>query len=130
MPHPNQFEVNEAWIAFQLNDEPIRTEKDGLFNAVCLMDAASCFILGMELVPEHESEPSQFIARHLLKAAWAHKQQFPAKLLLPTDQFQTIMPAEAKRQGITVERLPGKQLQVFIAEARRGFQEHMQGKRS
>lgn len=27
MLHPNQFTVNEAWIAFQLNDQPIRTEQ-------------------------------------------------------------------------------------------------------
>jgi hypothetical protein len=48
--HPEQFEVNEAWIAFQLNGAPIRTEDDGDFNFIALMDAASCFILGSEFI--------------------------------------------------------------------------------
>ena len=47
--HPNQFHVDEAWIVFKLNDEPLRTDRDGLFNIICLMDAASCFILGKRL---------------------------------------------------------------------------------
>jgi hypothetical protein len=74
--HPNQFQVNEAWIAFQLNDEPIHTEQDGSFNCVALMDAASCLILGSELVPLDESEPSQSNARRLLKEGW---KQCPAR---------------------------------------------------
>ena len=48
--HPNQFQLNEAWIAFQLNDAPIETEQDGSFNCIALMDAASCFILGNAMV--------------------------------------------------------------------------------
>jgi len=44
--HPNQFQVNEAWIAFKLNGDPIHTEHDGDFNFFALMDAASCFLLG------------------------------------------------------------------------------------
>ena len=38
--HPNQFQVNEAWIVFQLNETPIHTAKDGSFNCICLMSEA------------------------------------------------------------------------------------------
>ena len=38
MIHPNQFKVNEAWIAFKLNDAPIITDRDGDFNMITLMD--------------------------------------------------------------------------------------------
>jgi len=51
MLEPNQIEVNEAWIAFRINSAPIRTEQDGDFDFIVLMDAASCFILGSELFP-------------------------------------------------------------------------------
>ncbi len=44
MLRPNQFEVNEAWIVFRLNNAPIRIEHEGSFNCIALMDAASCFI--------------------------------------------------------------------------------------
>ena len=67
MLHPRQFEVNEAWIAFRLNRTPIRTELEGSFNCFALMDAASCFILGTELVPFDNVEPSSLAWRRLLR---------------------------------------------------------------
>jgi len=102
--HPNQFKVNEAWIAFKLNDAPIRTGRDGSFNCICLMDAASCFILGNALVPVHESEPSKIEVQRLLREAWEHKQELPTTLFVPSGQFQTDLPEEAERQGIAVIR--------------------------
>ena len=44
MLNPSQFEIDEAWIAFQLNDAPIHSEEDGEFDCIALTDAASCFI--------------------------------------------------------------------------------------
>ena len=127
MLHPSQFQVNEAWIAFQLNDEPIRTQQDGSFNCVALMDAASCFILGSEFVPIDELEPSQLDARRLLKEGWKHKKQLPATLFVPRGQFETALPAEAKRQGISVVSVLESELLVFIGEARHGFRQHVKG---
>ncbi|MHB8142836.1 MAG: hypothetical protein ACYDGX_04125 [Thermoleophilia bacterium] len=125
MLHPDQFNVNEAWIAFQLNDAPIPTERDGSFNCICLMDAASCFILSNCLVPAAEAEPLQLEARRLLKAGWAHKKELPATLFVPTGQFQTHLPAEAERQGVAVVRVSESQLLVFIGEARQSFKEDL-----
>ena len=73
MLDPNQFNVNDAWLVFQLNDRPINTERDGSFNAVCLMDAASCFILATAMVPVQHNEPSELEVRRLFKTAWGHK---------------------------------------------------------
>lgn len=127
MLHPNQFEVDEAWIAFRLNDAPIQTERDGSFNCVCLMDAASCFILGNVFVPANESEPSQLEARRLLKIGWDQHKRFPATVFIPTGQFRTNLPAEAERRGITVAPVHESQLLVFIGDARQSFTEHFQG---
>lgn len=126
MLHPSQFQVNEAWITFQLNDAPIQTEQDGSFNCISLMDAASCFILGTEMIPSSEAEPSQLEARRLLKAGKKHKMKLPSKLFLPVGYFQTFLSAEATRQGISVVSVPENQLLVFIGEARQGFREHVQ----
>jgi hypothetical protein len=82
MLHPKQFAVNEAWIAFRLNSSPIRTQKDGDFDCIALMDAASCFILGSELFPAGTagpSEASQLPTGRLLMQAKRHKQQFPRR---------------------------------------------------
>ncbi len=127
MLHPNQFHVNEAWIAFKLNDAPIATEQDGSFNCICLMDAASCFILGNAMVPVNELEPSKIEVKRLLKTGWAHKQKFPTTLFVPIGQFQTNLPAEAERQGIAVVPVHEDRLVNFIGEARQSFREHIEG---
>jgi hypothetical protein len=126
--HPNQFQVNEAWIAFKLNDAPIVTESDGDFNLVALMDAASCFIVSSALVSLSVAEPSQMEARRLLKEGQAHKQQLPKTLFVPDDQPAKLLTVEAERQGITVVRVPEDQLLLFVGEAREGFKERFGGR--
>jgi hypothetical protein len=127
MLHPNQFHVNEAWIAFKLNDAPIPTESDGDFNFIALMDAASCFILSSAPVRTSAAEPSKVEAKRLLKEAKAHKQQLPKTLFIPNDQPANLLTAEAERQGITVVRVPEGELLLFVGEAREGFKEHFGG---
>ncbi len=125
MLHPNQFQVNEAWIAFQLNDLPIPIESDGDFNCLTLMDAASCFILGSAYVPASEAEPSQLDARQLLKTGQAHKNELPKRLFIPTEQPADNLVVEAERQNIAVVRVPEEQLAIFIVETRELFKESL-----
>jgi hypothetical protein len=126
---PDQFSVNEAWIAFQLNRTPIHTEADGDFKCLALMDAASCFILSSTLVPARNAEPSKAQVRQLLKQASAHKKALPERLLLPVGKFTANLPAEAERQGIAVVRVPERQLLVFVGEAQDGFEAQFGGGR-
>ncbi len=129
MFHPNQFQVNEAWIAFKLNDAPVLTEVDGDFNVLALMDAASCMILGTEFVGAGVLEPSQLESKRLLKCGHSHKQQFPKKLFIPTNQAADLLSVEAERNNIFVIRVPEEQLLIFIGEARECFQQHVSGNR-
>ena len=85
MLHPNQFQVNEAWIAFQLNDAPIQAGADGNFNCVALMDAASCFILTSTLISADGTGQSKLEARRLLKNAHANKHEMPKTLFIPSE---------------------------------------------
>ena len=121
--HPSQFQVNEAWIAFKLNDTPILTESDGDFNFIALMDAASCFILSSAPVSVSAAGPSKMEVKRLLKQGQDHKQQLPKTLFIPNDQPASFLTSEAERQGITVVRIPEDQLLPFIGEAREGFTE-------
>lgn len=125
--HPSQFQVNEAWIAFKLNDAPIITESDGDFNFIALMDAASCFILSSAPVSVSAAEPSKIEVKRLLKQGQAHKQQLPKTLFIPSSQAADFLTLEAARQGITVVRVPEDQLLPFIGEAREGFKERFGG---
>ena len=123
MLHPKQFNVNEAWIAFRLNDTPIETEADGDFNCIALMDAASCFMLGTELIPLSAEQPTQLQARRMLKDAQQHKQQLPKTLFIPREDLADLLTLEAQKQRIDVVRVPESELMVFIGEARRGYEE-------
>ena len=126
---PSQFQVNEAWIAFKLNDAPVVTEVDGDFNVLALMDAASCMILGTEFVRADSSEPSHLESKRLLKGGYSHKQQFPKKLFIPTNQAADLLSVEAERNKIIVARVPEELLLIFIGEAREGFQQQVSGDR-
>lgn len=123
MLHPNQFQVNEAWIAFKLNERPIHTEQDGDFYFIALMDAASCFILSSAPVSTKSTELSKRDSRHLLKLGQAHKKQWPKTLFVPSEQPATLLAAEAEGLGISVVRVAEDQLLPFIGEAREGFRE-------
>lgn len=123
MLHPNQFQPDEAWIVFRLNDEPMRTEEDGSFNVVALMDAASCFIFGAEFVAVEKTEPPPTAVRRLMQAAKKKSRKFPPTLLLPRRQFEKAFVAEAERLGIAVVRVEEIELAAFIGEARAGYRE-------
>ena len=127
MLHPNQFQINEAWVVFKLNEEPVPTKLDGDFDFLVLMDAASCFILSSATVPVKAAEPTQMEARRLLKEAKAHKKQLPGTLFIPTELSARFLAAEAERIGIDVVRVEEYQLLVIIGEARKAFREHFGG---
>ncbi len=126
MLHPKQFEVNEAWIAFRLNRAPVRTEHDGDFNCIALMDAASCFLLGSELVPVTAKEAPQVQLRRLLKRAKRHKQALPKTLFVARGDAADLLAHEAAQQKIDVVRIPESELLIFTREARDAFAERFE----
>jgi hypothetical protein len=125
--HPSQFKVNEAWIVFKLNHEPIHTVEDGDFDFLALMDAASCYILGSTPVAVKQAEPSALEARSLLQAGHAHRARWPTTLFVPREQRADSMVIEAEQHGIEVVRVAEANLSVFIGEAQQGFRERFAG---
>ena len=126
MLHPKQFEVNEAWIAFRINNAPIRIERDGDFNCIALMDAASCFILSSEFIPVTAEEPTQADLRRLFENAQRHKQQLPKTLFVPDGEVTDLLIREATQKNIEVVRVSESELLIFIGEARQGFAERFE----
>jgi hypothetical protein len=122
--HPDQFRVNETWIVFKLNDAPLITDRDGDFNALALMDAASGFILDSSFVPSESNELSPAEAEHLLSNGYSHKKQFPKELIVPEEQTANNLALEAERWGISVRRAPDAQLRLLISDAREAFRKH------
>ncbi len=127
MLHPKQFEVNEAWLVFRLNNKPIRTERDGDFNCIALMDAASCFILGSELTPVDSVEIPQEIFHSLLKHAEHHTTQLPRTLFIPSEEMADLITRRANELNIDVVQVSENELLIFTGEARDGFAEQFEG---
>ena len=129
MLKPDQFDVNEAWIIFRLNDAPITTEADGDFNVLCLMDAASCYILGNEFIPTHSAGVPELVAKRLIEAGMSQAQKLPQKLLLSLELEPGQFAELAEGCGAEVSRVPEDELSAFTLEAREGFQAYIGGGR-
>ncbi len=121
MLHPDQFEVNEAWIVFKLNDEPIHTNTDGDFIFLALIDAASYFLLCFVPLPLKQAELTQVESSRFLEDGYVHKHRWPEKLIIDTGQPATFLAAEAESRGIEVLRGPADHFQPIVGEAQLTF---------
>lgn len=118
-----QFTQGETWIAFLLSDTPIRTERDGDFYPIGLMDAATGIIIGNTLQSVKDSELSTVSVRHILDRGLEYTGSSAGTLILPTDHFGTAFDSEAERRGMTIVTVPFEQLLRVIGHARESFKE-------
>jgi hypothetical protein len=123
----NQYQVNQAWIVFRISDHPVKTEADGNFHIVGLMDAASGYMLGTEFVPSTTSELSQFTAKHILKNGYSQSKKYPAQLIIQRELEATCLEQEANSLGIEPSHASRSQLWPIIGEAIEGFRQHIGG---
>ncbi len=122
---PDQFAVDEAWILFQLNYEPIPTENDGEIDCFALMDAASLFILGSTFLKGDSLNSSVDEMHQLFQSAYSHKTQWPEKLLVPKELRTTQLESEAESRGITLVPVTKRDISAFTREACQAFRAHM-----
>jgi hypothetical protein len=127
MLEPNQFKPNDAWIVFRLNDAPISTQEDGDFNVLCLMDAASCYILGNEFIPIQASVAPAEAVERLVATARAQAGCVPPTFFvspeLQSGEFATL----SEDIGAAVVFASTTELSPFISEAKEGFLAHIGG---
>ncbi len=126
MLEPGQFEFNEAWLVFQLNEAPVSTEADGDFNVVCLMEAVSLYILGFEFVPTQEPVSDQ-VAIGLLETGMFKGRTLPQQLLVSSGLDFNSFKVHAKRLGIEFVLKSEENLLPFTSEAKEGFKAHAGG---
>ena len=116
-----QHQPDEAWIVFRLNSAPIRTRRDGDFDCVALMDAATLLIHSMEMVPASSTGPTRSQAGALLAKACGVAGRFPTTLLVSARDAAVEVANEAQQRGIQVERVPARTLARCTREAREAF---------
>jgi hypothetical protein len=124
--HPKRFKVNEAWIAFRINTAPVRTEQDGDFHCLAIMDAASCFILAMEMLPIRDPEASGSHFVQLLRNAQTKANCLPEKLYLATGSGVDALAPAVTGLGLDTIQVPESDLLIFIGDAKQGFSERFE----
>ena len=124
---PQQFEKNQAWVAFRLNDLPIETEADGNFNVIGLLDAATLFLLGAEFISTAAREATEAEAQRLLGSGCSKSGKLPDFLYIPANEEANNLVSVAEAQGVAVIRSVESELMAFIGEARSSFRERFSG---
>jgi hypothetical protein len=127
--NPQEYDRNEAWLLFRLNDAPVRTESDGDFNVMAIMDVGTGLILGMEFVGVLTEELSEFESRKLLASAESEAGGRPQRLLVDSEQKVAQLIGAASAMGLEVIPESGSNLNPVTQEAREGFAAHVSGAR-
>lgn len=123
--NPQQYVPNEAWILFQLNEDPVQTISDGEFIVLAIMDVSSGLIHGMEFLPSSTEELSEFESKKLLHSAEAKVGVRPKYLFVDATQRHDRLKRAATALGIKTVPEEGKNLDVITEEARTGFAAHV-----
>ena len=78
---PQQFRVNEAWIAVRINEEFLFV-KDEPYDIYVLMDAGSAYVFGHVLSRVVDEAPNEKEVEALFRKAWEAKNQWAEKLII------------------------------------------------
>ena len=118
---PDQFRVNEAWIAVRINEEFLFVE-DEPYDMYVLMDAASTYVFGHALSRVRDEAPSEKDVDALFKEAWKAKNQWAEKLIvaeksIAADMFRT----QAEKNGLFVEIVPLSDLESIVGPLKELF---------
>jgi hypothetical protein len=119
----HQFVEGETWIVFPLSDTPIRTQRDGDYYLIGLMDAATGLIIGNTFQSVNDSELSANSVQDILDRGLRNTGSSATTLILPAGQFGTVFCSEAERRGTTIVSVPFEQLLRVIGHARESFKE-------
>ena len=118
---PDQFEVNEAWIAVRINEEFLFV-KDEPYDIYVLMDAASAYVLGRVLSRVVDESPHDKDVEALFRRAWEAKKQWAEKLIVPENSIaENVFKLQAEKNGLSIEIIPLSDLEPIIGPLKELF---------
>ncbi len=118
---PDQFKVNEAWIAVRINEEFLFV-KDEPYDIYVLMDAASAYVLSRVLSRVVEESPHDKDVEALFRKAWETKKQWAEKLIVPENSIaENVFRIQAEKNGLSIEIIPLSDLEPIIGQLKELF---------
>jgi hypothetical protein len=124
---PDQFKVNDAWIAVRINEEFLFVKEDP-YDIFVLMDAASAYVLGFVFSRVVEEATTAKDVQDLFHKAWAAKRQWAKKLIVSDDSIASnLFIQEARKNGIPFDIVPISDLSPIIEPLKESFAKHFLG---
>jgi len=124
---PDQFRVNEAWIAVRIN-EAFLFVKDEPYDVYILMDAASCYVLGHVLSRVVDEAPHENDIHDLFQKAWQAKCQWAETLILTGNSpANDVFRMQAEQNGLSVRKIPLSDLEPILGPLKESFPSDFMG---
>ena len=118
---PDQFKVNEAWIAVRINEEFLFV-KDEPYDIYVLVDAASAYVLGHVFSRVVDESPHDKDVEALFRTAWEAKKQWAEKLIVPENSIaENVFRIQAEKNGLSIEIIPLSDLEPIIGPLKELF---------
>ena len=118
---PDQFRVNEVWIAVRVN-EAFLFVKDEPYDIYVLIDAGSAYVLGHILSRAVDEVPHEKDIEALFKKAWESKNQWPEQLIVTENSTaENVFRTQAEKNGLSVKIVPLSELDPIVGPLKESF---------
>jgi len=124
---PDQFRVNEVWIALRVNEKFLFV-KDEPYDIYALMDAASAYVLGHVLSRVVDEAPHEKDVEALFRKAWEVKNQWAKQLIVTENSTaEDVFRTQAEKNGLSVRIVPLSELEPIIGPLKESFASDFMG---
>ena len=118
---PDQFRVNEAWIAIRVN-ETFLFVKDEPYDIYVLIDAASAYVLGHVLSRVVDEAPHESDIEVLFNQAWEAKNQWAEQLVVAENsKAEDVFRTQAEKIGFSVRIVSLSELEPIVGPLKESF---------
>ena len=118
---PDQFDINEAWIALRVN-EAFLFVKDEPYDIYVLMDAASAYVLGHVLSRVVDEAPLEKDVEELFEKAYGAKNQWAKRLIITENSIaEDVFKTQAEKSGLSIEIIPLSDLEPIVGPLKESF---------
>jgi hypothetical protein len=118
---PDQFRVNEVWIAVRVNEAFLFVTEEP-YDIYVLMDAASAYVLGHVLSRVVDEAPDEKDVEALFRKAWEAKNQWAEKLIVTENSIaEDVFRTQAEKNGLSVKIVPLSDLEPIVGPLKESF---------
>ena len=119
---PDQFIVNEVWIAARVNESFLFVQYEP-YDVYVLMDAASTYVFGHVLAKVTDEAPHDRDVEDLFKKAWEAKRQWPEKIIVPEDDLaENVFRTQAEKNDLSFDTVPLSDLSSILGPLKELFE--------